>query len=153
MNNINLDQIKELRELTGAGIMDVRKALETAGGDKRKAVEILKVKGVEVAEKKKERATASGLIECYVHNGGKVASVVELLCETDFVARNEEFKALAHEIAMQVAAMNPKNVKELLKQEYIRDASRTVGDLVNELIGKIRENIKVGRISRFEIGE
>ena len=153
MNNINLDQIKELRELTGAGVMDVRQALKVAGGDKKKALEELKKKGAEVAEKKKERTTASGLIECYVHNGGKVASVVELLCETDFVAKNEEFKALAHEIAMQVASMEPKNVEALLKQEYIRDASKTVGDLLNELIGKIKENIKVGRIARFELGE
>lgn len=150
---ITLDQIKELRELTGAGILDVRKALETSGGDKKKALEILKQKGAEVAEKKKERATQAGLIECYAHNNGKVAAMVELLCETDFVARNEEFKNLAHELAMQVAAMNPKNVDELLKQEYVRDPSKTVEDLIKELIGKIRENIKIKRFQRFEIGE
>jgi len=148
-----IEEIKELRELTGAGIMDVRKALETAGGDKKKALEELKKKGAEVAEKKKDRATQSGLIESYTHNNGKVASMVELLCETDFVAKNEEFKNLAHEIAMQVAAMNPKNVNELLKQEYIRDPSKTVEDLVQELIGRIRENIKISRFQRFEIGE
>jgi len=150
---ITLEQIKELRELTGAGIMDVRKALETSAGDKKKALEILKQKGAEVAEKKKERATSAGLIECYAHNNGKVAAMVELLCETDFVARNEEFKNLAHELAMQVAAMNPKNVEELLKQEYIRDPSKTVDDLVKELIGKIRENIKINRFERLEMGE
>jgi len=134
-------------------VMDVRKALETAAGDQKKALAELKKRGAEIAEKKKERVTASGLVECYVHNGGKVASMVELLCETDFVAKNEEFKNLAHEIAMQVASMNPKNVEELLKQEYIRDASKTVGDLVKELVGKIRENIKINRFQRFEIGE
>ena len=150
---ITIEQIKELRQETGAGIMDVRKALEESAGDKKKALEILKKKGAEVAEKKKERATGSGLLECYTHNGGKVASVVELLCETDFVARNEEFKTLAHEIAMQVASMNPKNIEDLLKQEYIRDASKTIDDLIKELIGKIRENIKVNRFQRFELGE
>lgn len=150
---INLEQIKELRGLTGAGIMDVRKALEAGEGDKKKALEILKQKGAEIAEKKKERATAAGLIEGYVHNGGKVGVMVELLCETDFVARNEDFKNLAHEIAMQIAAMNPKNVEELAKQEYIRDAAKTITDLINEVIGKIRENIKINRFQRFEIGE
>lgn len=150
---ITIDQIKELRELTGAGIMDVRKALEASDGDKKKALAILKEKGAEIAEKKKERTTASGLVVSYVHANGKVASLVELLCETDFVARNEEFKNLAHEIAMQIAAMNPKNVDELLKQEYIRDAAKTIDDLIKELIGKIRENIKINRIQRLEIGE
>jgi elongation factor Ts len=153
MINVFINQIKELRKLTGAGILDCRKALEEAGGDQKKALEILKEKGAEVAEKKKERITTNGLVECYVHNNGKVASMVELLCETDFVARNEEFKNLAHELAMQIAAMNPKNLEELLKQEYIRDPSKKVGDLVNELIGKIRENIKINRFQRFEIGE
>ncbi len=150
---IDLNQIKELRELTGAGVMDVRRALEENDGDQKKALLVLKKKGAEVAEKKKERATGAGLLEAYVHNGGKVVAVVELLCETDFVARNEEFKALAHEIAMQVASMNPKNTEELLKQEYIRDASQTIADLVNGLIGKIRENIKINRFQRFELGE
>lgn len=148
-----MEQIKKLREVTGAGIMECRRALETAEGDEKKALEILKQKGLEVAEKKKEREVKSGLLETYSHAGGKVASVVELLCETDFVARNEEFKRVAHELAMQVAAMKPKNVKELLAQEYIRDPQKKVADLLNELIGKIRENIKIGRIARFELGE
>jgi len=149
---IDVDQIKELRELTEAGILDCRKALEEACGDQKKALEILREKGAEVAEKKKERITANGLIECYVHNNGKVASMVELLCETDFVARNEDFRALAHELAMQTAAMDPKNLEELLNQEYIRDPSKKVRDLVNELIGKVKENIKINRFQRFEIG-
>lgn len=151
MTKISIEQIKELRELTGAGVLECQKALAVAGGDQKKALEILRQKGAEVAEKKKERVTTNGLIECYVHAGGKIASMVELLCETDFVARNEEFKNLAHELAMQVAAMNPKNIKELLKQEYIRDPSKKVGDLVNELIGKIKENIKINRFVRFEL--
>jgi len=164
MSKISAEQIKKLREMCGAGIMECRLALETAfaetnsasasqGKIVERALEIIKKKGMEVAEKKKERETKQGIIEAYTHCGGKVVSVVELLCETDFVARNEEFKALAHELAMQVAAMNPKNIKELLEQEYIRDPKKKTGDLLTEVIGKIRENIKVGRIARFELGE
>ena len=150
---VTIDQIKALREKCGAGVMECRTALEEVMGNEKKAFEILKKRGVEVAEKKKERETKHGIIEAYTHCGGKVVAVVELLCETDFVARNEEFRALAHELAMQVAAMKPKNTEELLKQEYIRDASKKVEDLLAELIGKIRENIKIGRIARFELGE
>lgn len=150
---ISTDQIKSLREQAGAGVLECRKALEETGGDEKKALQILKKKGLEIAKKKQERETKQGLLETYSHNGGKVVSVVELLCETDFVARNEEFKTLAHELAMQVAAMNPSTVKELLKQEYIRDASKKVDDLVKEAVGKIRENIKINRIARFGLGE
>jgi len=150
---ISTEQVKTLREKIGAGVLECRKALVEAEGDEKKALQILQKKGLEVAEKKKERETKQGIIEAYTHCGGKVVGVVELLCETDFVARNEDFKSLVHELAMQVAAMAPKNVEELLKQEYIRDASKTVGDLVTELIAKIRENIKVNRIARFELGE
>ena len=149
---VTIDQIKALREKCGAGVMECRTALEEVMGNEKKAFEILKKRGVEVAEKKKERETKQGIIEAYTHCGGKVVAVVELLCETDFVARNEEFRVLAHELAMQVAAMKPKNTEELLKQEYIRDASKKVEDLLAELIGKIRENIKIGRIARFELG-
>jgi len=150
---ITADQIKKLREACGAGVMECRQALNEAGGDEKKALEILQKKGLEMAEKKKEREVKAGVIDCYSHAGGKVVSVVELLCETDFVARNEEFKALAHELCMQVAAMNPKDASELLDQEYIRDSSKKISDLLGDLIGKIRENIKIGRLARFELGE
>lgn len=150
---ITIEQIKELREKTGVGIMEARRALESAEGNIKKAEDYLHQKGLEIAEKKKERETGHGLIEAYSHGAGKVVAVVEILCETDFVARNEDFKMLAHEVAMQVAAMKPASVEELLKQEYIRDASKTIGDLVSNLIGKIRENIKINRIARFELGE
>jgi elongation factor Ts len=152
MIRVDIDKIKELRELTGAGIQECQKALKTVRGDKKKALAILKVRGGEVAKKKKDRETTAGLIECYVHAGGKVASMVELLCETDFVTQNEEFKKLAHEIALQIAAMNPRGLKELLCQPYIRDETKTVDDLVKELIGKTRENIKINRFQRFEMG-
>jgi len=150
---ITSEQIKKLREKTGAGVMECRRALGETQGDEEKAMEFLKKKGLKVAEEKKERETKQGIIETYSHAGGKVVAVVELLCETDFVARNEDFKTLAHELCMQVAAMAPKDVDELLEQEYIRDPEKKVGDIVNELIRKIRENIKIGRIARFELGE
>ncbi|MCL5090468.1 MAG: translation elongation factor Ts [Patescibacteria group bacterium] len=151
--NITADQIKKLREVCGAGVMECRKALEEAEGNMDKAMEIIHARGLKLAEEKKERVTKQGMIECYSHGGGRVVSVVELLCETDFVARNEDFRTFAHEIAMQVAAMKPKSVEELLEQEYIRDPGKKIADLLNGLVSKIRENIKIGRIARFELGE
>lgn len=133
--------------------MECRLALEEMEGDEGKALKHLQKRGLEIAEKKKERETKQGFLEIYSHSGGKVVSVVELLCETDFVAKNEEFKALAHELAMQIAAMNPKDINELSEQEYIRDSSKKIKDLLSDLIGKIRENIQIGRIARFELGE
>ena len=149
---VDVNLIKQLREKTGAGIADVREALEESSGDLKKAEEILKKKGFERASKKADRATNAGLIESYVHQG-KVGAIVEVLCETDFVARTDEFKTLAHEIAMQVASMNPKDASDLLKQEYIRDSSKTIADLIKETIAKLGENITVGRFSRFELGK
>ena len=149
--NISATQIKELRELTQAGFADCKNSLEEAGGDMKKAQEILRKKGFEKAAKKGDRATGQGLVESYVHQNGKVGVLVSLLCETDFVARTDEFKFLAHEIAMQVAAMNPKDTAALLKQEYIRDGSRTINDLVTETIAKLGENIQLGSFSREEV--
>ena len=151
MSKVNLEQLKKLRELTLASVADVRLALEEADGDYDKALGLLKKKGAEIAEKKKERETGQGLVESYIHQNGKVGSLVVLLCETDFVARTDEFKNLAHEIAMQVAAMNPKDVSSLLKQEYIRDPQATIEDLVKQAIGKLGENIVISKIERFEL--
>ena len=151
MSKVNLEQLKKLRELTLASVADVRLALEEADGDYDKALGLLKKKGAEIAEKKKERETGQGLVESYIHQNGKVGSLVVLLCETDFVARTDEFKNLAHEIAMQVAAMNPKDVSGLLKQEYIRDPQATIEDLVKQAIGKLGENIVISKIERFEL--
>ncbi|HUW24168.1 MAG TPA: elongation factor Ts [Patescibacteria group bacterium] len=158
---ITTEQVKKLREKCGAGVMECRQALEAAYAEapasqkeaEAKALEIIKEKGLKVAEEKKERATTQGVIECYSHSNGRVVSVVELLCETDFVARNEEFRAVAHELAMQVAAMKPQSVEELLKQAYIREPNIVAADLINGLVAKIRENIHIGRIARFELGE
>lgn len=150
---ITTEQVKKLREKCGAGVMECRRALEAAKGKEEKALEIIRERGLKVAEEKKERATKQGVIDCYSHSNGRIVSVVELLCETDFVSRNEEFRAIAHELAMQVAAMKPKSVKELLGQAYIREPNITVADLLNGLVAKIRENIRIGRIARFELGE
>lgn len=149
MSNITL--IKKLREETGASISDCSKALEESKGDYDKAIEWLKKRGIEKAEKKADRETNQGLVESYIHQNGKVGAMVEILCETDFVARTDDFKKLSHEIAMQVASMNPKNVDELLKQEYIRDTSVTISDLIKQHIGKLGENIVVKEIKRLEI--
>ena len=149
---VDVSLIKKLREKTGAGVADCREALEESKNDLKKAEEILTKKGFEKAAKKSDRETKAGLVESYVHQG-RVGAMVELLCETDFVARTDEFKTLAHEVAMQVASMNPKDSATLLKQEYIRDPQKTIADLVKEVIAKLGENITVGRISRFELGK
>jgi elongation factor Ts len=143
--------LKEIREETQASIADVRKALEESDGDHKKALEWLRKRGAEIAQKKADRETNQGVVEAYVHGNGKIGVIVALLCETDFVGRTDEFKKLAHEIAMQISAMNPKNVDELLSQEYIRDPKFTIEDLVKEAIGKIGENIKVREFSRIEL--
>lgn len=149
----SVSDIKKLREETGTGVADCREALDEAKGDFKKAKEILRERGLESAAKKAKRSVGQGLIETYVHAGGKVAAMVEVVCETDFVARTQEFKNLAHELAMQVAAMDPNDVDELFKQEYIRDSEMKVGDLINDTITKVGENIKVKRFIRFELGE
>ncbi|OGG12707.1 translation elongation factor Ts [Candidatus Gottesmanbacteria bacterium RIFCSPHIGHO2_02_FULL_39_11] len=149
---ISIDQIKKLRETTGGGIMDCRKALEEAKGDQKKAAELLKKWGVEKSEKKANRETKAGIIDSYIH-GGKVGVLVEVQCETDFVARTDDFKKLSHEISLQIASMSPKNVDDLLKQAYIRDPGVTMGELVKQTIGKLGENIKVTRFTRMELGE
>lgn len=153
MVKIDLKQIKKLRLKTKAGVMDCRAALEECGGSFPKATNWLRKKGIASAAKRADREAGCGLIEAYIHTSGCLASLVELNCETDFVARNEDFRRLAHEVAMQIAAMDPKDEKDLLKQPYIRDEKLTVGDLIKELSGKMGENIKVGKIARIKLGE
>lgn len=145
--------VKILREKTGAGIMDCKKALEEANGDMKKAEEIVKAKGMARADKKSDRETKEGYIASYVHANNRVAALVEIMCETDFVARNPEFQAMAKEVAMQVTAMNPANVEELLQQEYLRDGSLTIEQLVKQLSGKIGEKFVVNRFVRYSVGE
>jgi len=148
---MDIKLLKKLRNQTGVSIADIRAALEETGDDEKKALEWLKKHGIEKAEKKAERETAQGLVESYVHQNGKIGSVVVLLCETDFVARTEDFKHLAHELAMQVAALNPKDVDSLMEQEYIREPGIKISDLIKSAIAKLGENITVAEIQRFEV--
>lgn len=147
-----MDKIKELRELTGAGIMDAKKAIEEAGGDMDKAKAIITAKGLARAESKADREVSSGKIYCYTHGGGSAAAMVEVACETDFVAKTPEFETLCKELAMQIVSMDPKDTEELLAQDYIRDNGKTMDQLVKELSGKTGENIRVTRFARFKLG-
>jgi elongation factor Ts len=149
---VDVNLVKQLREETGAGIADCRGALEESGGDISKAKEILHKKGLDKAGEKSDREVSAGVVETYSH-GGRVGVLVEVLCETDFVAKTEDFRTLAHEIALQIASMNPENEEELLKQDYVRDPSQTVETLVKASIGKLGENIKIGRFSRISLGK
>ncbi|MBI5148031.1 MAG: translation elongation factor Ts [Parcubacteria group bacterium] len=142
--------IQKLREATGAGVMDCKKAIEEAKGDFEKAIAVIHEKGLLKAVKKGERGTNAGVIESYIHNE-RVGVMLELRCETDFVARVDDFKNLARQLAMQIAAMNPESAEALLAQPYIRDESLTIGDLISRAIAKIGENIKVGRFCRYEL--
>jgi len=146
-----IELVKKIRQETGLGIMEIKAALDECGGDEKKAKEILKAKGYEKAEKRAERETHQGRVATYTHSTGKIGVMVELLCETDFVAKNEDFLNVAKDLCLQVAAMNPKDTKELLEQEFIKDPALKVKDLVTALNAKFGENIKIGRIERFEI--
>jgi len=150
---ITADQIRKLKEETGAPVMRAKKVLEEFGGDMKKATELLRKEGFEKVEKRAGRATSQGIIEAYVHHSGKIASLVELLCETDFVARNELFRELAHNLALQVASNEAKDADDLLKQDYIKDPSKKIEELVKNVIAKTGENIKVGRVIRVELGK
>lgn len=147
---VNIDVVQKLRKETGYGVMDCKKAIEEANGDYEKAKEILRKSGAEKVIAKQNRETRCGIIEAYSHHG-KIGVLVELLCETDFVARNQEFKNLAHDLALQIASMNPSDQKELYAQPYIKDESKTISDLITEKISKIGENIKINRFERWEL--
>lgn len=152
MAKITAQLIREVREETGAPMMRAKKVLDEHKGDKKKAIEILKKEGFEKMEKRQDRTTANGRVVSYVHHTGKVATMVELLCETDFVAKNEMFIELANNIAMQVSAMSPKDDAELLKQEFIKDPSKTIEELIKEVTTKTGEVIRLGRFERIEVG-
>ena len=147
---MSAEDVKKLREMTGAGVMDSKNALEDAGGDFEKAAALLKERGLAKADKKAGRELGSGLVDVYVHND-RVGVLVNVSCETDFVARSEDFRDLVHNIAMQVAAMNPKDVHELMEQAYIKDEKETISDLVKGAIAKIGENIRIEEFTRYEI--
>jgi len=164
---ISTDKLKELREQSGAGVMACRNALVEAEEDMEKALQILKDQSLFIVEKKRDREVSEGLVEAYIHTGGRIGAMVEVNCETDFVARTDEFKELVHHLAMQVAAMPPRFIspetapegadieaKEdcLLSQPFIKDLSITVQNRIDETIAKLGENIKVGKFARFELG-
>ncbi len=164
---VSTTTIKELRRKTGAGVIDCKKALLEAEGKLEKAAEILNQRGLALARKKADRTADQGIIEAYVHQGGQIAVLVELNCETDFVARTDEFKDLAHNLALQIAAMSPQFISPedipektdadpetacLLLQPFIKDPTKTVQDIITETIAKVGENIKIRRFVRFELG-
>ncbi len=143
--------IKKLREKTGASMIDCKNALEEAGGDQAKALEILSKRGAALAEKKSERQIKAGIIDSYIHSNQKIGVLLELGCETDFVARNECFKALAHDLCLHILATSPADCEELLGQPFVKKPEQTVQNLIHEAIGKLGENIKIGNFIRFEI--
>ncbi len=147
---IDINQIKKLRQETGLSISECKKALQEAQGDLQKAKEILKKLGKEFAEKREAKETKQGIIESYIHPGKKIGVMIELLCESDFVARSPEFQKLAHELCLQIAAMNP-TPSSLMEQPWIRDEKKTIGDLINEYIAKFGEKITVKNFVRYEI--
>lgn len=162
------DIIRELRSLTGAGVMDCKKALEDAKGDINKAMELLKQTGLSKVQKKSSRTANEGIIETYVHSGGRIGVMLELNCETDFVARTSEFVSLAHDIALQIASMDPQCIDDevssdeldstaeeprLMYQPFVKDSSQTIKDLITEAVSKIGENIVIKRFIRYELGE
>jgi elongation factor Ts len=165
---ISTEAIRELRERTGAGIMDVKRALEAADGNADKAEVALREKGLTKAASKGDRSTAEGVVDAYIHGGGRIGALVELNCETDFVARTPEFTELAHSLAMQVAAMGAIYVAKedmpadetrsaeevcLLEQPFIKESSKSIADLIMDVRARVGENIKVSRITRFGLGE
>lgn len=163
---VSREAIKELRDKTGAGVLECKKALLEAEGDLSNAIAILKERGLLLAEKKAERVTREGLIEAYVHTGGRLGALIEVNCETDFVARTEEFKQLAHDLAMQVAATAPRFIYAdeapegedptedcLLVQPFIKEPEKRVQDIIAEAKAKLGENIRVRRFARFELRE
>lgn len=151
MANYTTADIAELREQTGMGLMDVKKALDEADGNKGKALELLKERGAQIMAKKSDRTAAEGVIEGYVH-GGKIGVMVEINCETDFVARGDDFKNFAKDVAMQIASMAPETVEALLEQDFIKGGG-TVADYLSTVTGKLGERIVIKRFVRYMLGE
>jgi elongation factor Ts len=145
-----VDNVSKLREITGAGVMECKKALDEAQGDFEKARQIIHEKGLAKIEKRADRETGAGMIISYVHND-RIGALLDLRAETDFVVRSEPFKELAKEIVMQIAAMNPQNVDELLNQPYIKNESKTIKDLIDDVRARVGENIKINNFARLEI--
>ncbi len=175
MAEITAQMVKELRERTGAGVKEAKDTLVQTGGDMKQAIELLREKGLKVSDKVQGREANEGRIEIYVHPGSRMAAMVELDCETDFVARTEDFIALAKDLALHIAAVNPRYLKVedvpaeviaesgekpekyyeqyvLLAQPFVKDGSRTIEDKIKDTVAKVRENVVVRRFVRYEIG-
>jgi elongation factor Ts len=166
MTKIPTELIKKLKEKTGAPVLRIKNVLEEVMGNlpadatrqalqagEKKAIEILQKEGFEKVAKREGRETGQGKVFAYNHHSGKISSLVELLCETDFVAKNELFEELGKSVAMQVASMDPKDVKDLESQDFIKDPSKKISDLVKEVIAKTGENVRIGKFVRIEIGK
>jgi len=194
---ITTKMVKDLRDKTQAGMMDCKKALESTGGDMEKAVDLLRQKGLAVAAKRANRATSEGVVATYIHAGGKLGVMVELGCETDFVAKNDDFREFAKDLAMHIAAANPISISRdevpanviarekdifvqqaldsgkpeaivekmvngkiekflaevaLLEQKFVKNPDLSIQDLLNELVGKMGENISIKKFARFQVG-
>lgn len=147
----SIEEIKQLREETGVSVSECKKALEQSNNDFDKAKKILRKKGLELAGKRSERNAGSGIIDSYVHLNSKVGVLIEIRTETDFVAKSDDFKNLAHEICLQIAAMYPEDQNSLLSQPWIKDDSKTMNDLVAEHVSKLGENIVIKNFVRYEI--
>ncbi|MEK9183473.1 MAG: translation elongation factor Ts [Patescibacteria group bacterium] len=147
---VKAGDVQKLRDLTGAGVLDCKNALEEASGDLDVAKKIIFEKGLLKAERKTERKTGAGILETYIHNG-RIGVLLELRCETDFVARSEPFRWLAHELAMQIAAIEPADITVFLSQPYVKDESTTIDQLIKGVISKTGENIRVDKFCRYEI--
>src|SRR4030095_9060464 len=156
VSHITVQQLKELRQRTGAGMLDCRQALEQAEGNMEQAVELIRRQAAAEAAKRAARLTGEGQVVSYIHHDAKVGALVEVNCETDFVARTEDFRALVRYVAEQVAATPPDALEtegSLLQPPWIRDASRTIGDLVSETSARVGENVRVRRFARFRISD
>ncbi len=159
----SMEQIKKIREATGAGILDIKKAFDEAGGDETKTLELLKKRGADKAAKKSDRETGEGTVAVYLHSNQKIGAMVKLSCETDFVAKNDEFRELAKDLAMHVSAFAPVRLKTeelgegegaelaFLAQPFLKDPSKTVADVLTEKIHKMGENIQIADFTRYEV--
>ncbi len=150
---IDVESIKKLREETGAGVLEVKQALEASNGDFQAARKELALKGISKAAKKADRMTKDGLVHSYIHMGGKVGSMVLVACETDFLAKTEDFKNLCHEIALQACAQEYPDIETLLAAEYIRDPGKKIMDLITEVTAKVGEKIELKNFARFAVNQ
>ena len=152
MANYTMQDISELREMTGMGLMDIKNALEGAEGDRSKALEALRERGAKIMDKKSDRTAGEGVVEAYVH-GGRIGVLIEVNCETDFVGRSETFKEFVHDLALQISSMKPESVEELLQQTFIKDSKLTIASYLQDTTSKLGERIVIARFVRYVLGE